>query len=795
MSLTAESSSQTPQKPVLIPQQQSTVEFLSELKEPGSFEIGMQSLFDALDLWISSIKYYFDAMNPASGSISSKMFLEWLHSEEGLLIFLIGSACFGLFAYLGNGIKKEDRTVFSSFADNYWPYVRDVIKRLKWTFKGTRSLLLVSQTLFHQNYISYITPFGILLGLVGAVNQLWNRSMVEARKSLQQSNDLFRRQVKGINACFLEVDDKLLPDDIEERQKVLKHIYAGSILAISKGDKQDYLLIDKDGKEKTWSACLDGFSKEQQEALNAFLDLLKETLKDLQKDKDGQSHVPRVYWEQYKQLLDSQESLFNDANISQEKNPFWQIFHAKQEFIKDEVLNVQSDTYLYLKNAAQFQQNSTQAFASAILSGLLNAPYYFLGVLSMVVLPSQFFIYAVAVCSFFMVLNVISEYDQEADYQRRLKTSQLKANLIMNKRMLLLEWQNFTPIREEFDKLEHEIAALLSILKVKNPELANLISKKFPSVEGLEKQDLNSNAIQGMDLSKIDLSAMDGTGISEKQKDILNFCVRVENLEREYLKNHLDLSKQLELSSDIVWRQSLRNGLVVYGAFNSLLMTVATMSFLFGLTITPIFFYISVLVGLSILIATISYTWLFIRPKEEKSVDDEDADAEVLGVAKTSTFSLPAEKTPANTLYVSPLTYDIMNIPEIRGTSNLLIPEHAEVFRQTLSGAKKGIKCSQTLLSFFVMASENVNPALMSIYLGVSAVYASFFACKGLRGLMRVDNDAYKESFMYTWLTGEKRPSEVNEQVAHNHLKQIRIFRIGSSEALTTRPQPSPRGL
>jgi hypothetical protein len=93
------------------------------------------------------------------------------------------------------------------------------------------------------------------------------------------------------------------------------------------------------------------------------------------------------------------------------------------------------------------------------------------------------------------------------------------------------------------------------------------------------------------------------------------------------------------------------------------------------------------------------------------------------------------------------------------------------------------------------MASENVNPALMSIYLGVSAVYASFFACKGLRGLMRVDNDAYKESFMYTWLTGEKRPSEVNEQVAHNHLKQIRIFRIGSSEALTTRPPPSPRGL
>jgi len=779
MSLTAESSSQTPQKPVLIPQQQSTVEFLSELKEPGSFEIGMQSLFDALDLWISSIKYYFDAMNPASGSISSKMFLEWLHSEEGLLIFLIGSACFGLFAYLGNGIKKEDRTVFSSFADNYWPYVRDVIKRLKWTFKGTRSLLLVSQTLFHQNYISYITPFGILLGLIGAANQLWNRSMVEARKSLQQSNDLFRRQVKGINACFLEVDDKLLPDDGEERKKALKHIYAGSILALTKDDgKKEYLFIDEKGEENNLEKSFKTFNTAQKVVLENFLKLLETKLADLRKDADGQSHVPRIYWEQYKQLLDSQQRLFDDADISPEQNPFWQIYLSKQAFIKDTVLYEKSDTYSYLKNAAQFQQNSTQAFASAILSGLLNAPYYFLGVLSMVVLPSQFFIYAVSVCSFFMVLNVISEYDQEADYQRRLKTSQLKANLIMNKRMLLLEWQNFTPISTGFDKLEPEIAALL----------ANLISKKFPSGKGIEKQDLNSNAIQGMDLSKIDLSKMNLSNITAEQKDILHFCVRVENLEREYLKNHLDLSKQLELSSGIVWRQSLRNGLVVYGAFNSLLMTVATMSFLFGLTITPIFFYISVLVGLSILIATMSYTWLFIRPKEEKSLDDQDESAQHLGLTPVQ------ETSSANTLYVSPSTFNIMNSQEIRGTSNLLIPEHAEVFRQTLSGAKKGIKCTQTLLSFFVMASENVNPALMSIYLGVSAIYASFFACKGLRGLMRVDNDAYKESFMYTWLTGEKRPSEVTAQVAPNQSKQLsRFFRIGSSAALTMNVPSSPR--
>jgi hypothetical protein len=864
------------------------VKLLSSLQETGNFEIGIQSILDALDLWISSLKYYFDAMNPASGSMSSKMFFEWLHSEEGLIVFLLGALFSGIFAYLGNGVKKEHQTDFSKFADTCWPYIRDVIKRLKWTFKGTRSLLLVSQTLLHQNLISYITPLGILLGVVGALNQLWNRNMVETRKALQQSNDLFRRQVKGINACFMEIDEKLLTDDPQVREPILKHIYAGSILVaytnesaqktellnlvkqfnpeqqsvlndfldqleqqikqlpeesntqtngssayweqyqqllenyrqkfeekqihkdenpfwniyltkrklIQNTDKhKKYLLIDQDGNEQDLLNRFKTFTLEQQSVLNEFLEQLEQKIKKIPEESKTQAQGSRIYWEQYQQLLENYRQKFEEKQIHKDENPFWQVYQAKQKFIQDKVLNDTSDTRQYLISAAQFQSNSSQAFASSILSGLLNSPYYFLGVLSMVVIPPPFFIYAVGACSLFMILNVISEYDQEADYQRRLKISELKAKLIMNKRLLLLEWQNFDHNFQGPTTLWDEITSLSNDLKKAGfNNLHLLIDSKFPSTADKPKNDLSPEAIKAMDLSQMNLQQL--VNLDDKKQMLLDACIRIENLEREYLKNHLNLGMQLQLSSGIVWRQSLRNGLVVYGAFNSLLMTVATMSFLFGLTITPIFFYVSILVGFTILISTMTYTWLFIRPKEDKNLDDQDDNAEEFGVTKEQNPERICEDTKKdNTLYVGPLTYDIMNIPEIKRTSNLLIPEHAEVFRQMLSGVKKGIKSIQVVLPLFVSFSEDDNPILLMTYLGVSLSYAYFFALKGLRGLMRVDNEAYKESFMYCRLTGEKRPSVMEDSVLASQMKAGGpFFRTGSTAELTTiQPPRSPR--
>ncbi len=764
--------------------------FLLALKSSGNINIGIQSLLDALDLWISSLKYYFDAMNPASTSMSTKMFLSWLRTEEGVLVFLSGAIFFGAFAYLGNGIKKEDQTELSQTADNYWPYVRDVIKRLKWTFKGNRSLLLVAQKLFHEDYVSYITPFGVLFGLFGAANQLWNRSMVETRKALQESNDLFRRQVKAINACYLEIDEKFTKDGVEYRADAFKNFYAGSLLKVIKAPQYYYLSIDKNGKptkieleashkgasiedveekdikrgddynqhylaskypgrllkvkfipvyyliiDDTGAAELldleTGFTEDQQNILKTFLQKLNDKLNALGKDV---SHSPRVYWNNYYALLNEEDAKPEFQEIP--NNPFKKILEDKTKFIQNDVLNQQSPVHQYLLNHAKFQDSSFQSYASATLNGVLNAPYYFLGVLSMVPLPSNIFIYAVGICCAFMGLNILSEVYQESDYQRRLKVSQLKANMVMNKRLLVTEWLNLhRELGNNETFIKSEIAKLATLGFVDKDSNFLQIINKFSEDSGERPEDYTLEQLNEIQLDEAEYTR------DALQEKLFRTLIRIENFERSFIKNHQELKPLLRLSELNVWWQAIRNGLVVYGAFNSLLMTVATMSALFNVMITPIFFYFSITIGILILALTTAYTVFFINPSLEKNEENEE---------HTNALGLNTSEQKA---FVAKSTTQLLNCPEIQVSTNLLIPEHAEVFRQSLSGIKKGIKCIQT-----IMPSEHMTLGLMGFYLSASISYAYFFAMKGLRGLIRVENEAYKNSFMYCAIAG-KSPS------------------------------------
>lgn len=725
--------------------QQPPSDFLIALKIPGNFYIGLQSVLDALDLWISSVKYYFDALNPASNSASSQMFSAWIHSEEGMLLFLMGAAFSAAFAFLGNGIPEKYRSILSTTADAYWPFVRDVIKRLKWTFKGTRSLLLVTQALLLQNYTSYITPLGIGLGLLGASNQLWNRGMVEKRKILQEYNDRFRQQIKGIDACFLEVEKDWIFDGDDVRENV-QSIYAGSILKIK--STQKYYRVDESGS-------VEAFHPEElgQNESNFFADL-ESQLEALRLPQNGGSSYPRITWNEFQDLLEK-------ANGLPENSVLKTVFDDKKEFIQTQILPSHSDVNQVLFNQAKFQDNSNKAFISATLNGLLNAPYYFLGVLSMVTLPAYFFVPAVTICGFFMVLNVLSEIYQESDYQRRLKISQLKANLVMNKRLLMMEWQVLNA--NHAGSLKDKIERLADTLKEEPP--FQLLVKKLNDSQGLHRFD---------EYQLDDLKPFSSDNIPEQIQDnvLLNALIRIENLERVFIKNHKELDSCLRLNTLYVSWQAIRNGLVVYGAFNSLLMTIATMSFLFGLTITPTFFYVSITAGSFMLLATFLYTLFFIQPKQD--IEEE------MGV------HIVVEQSTA---YVAKSTQMIIDSPVIQASENLLIPEHAEVFRQALSGAKKGIKCTQTILPLFVPMSENLNPVLLMTYLAVTAGYGFLFALKGLRGLMRLDRNVYEKSFMYGVITGKSyffAPVVMTNKKSIRDLKSLGLLRRASEESDTS---------
>ena len=614
------------------PSSMATQEFLRDLKKSGNQYIGTQSVLDALDLWNSSVKLYFDAVDYKT---SADALNDWLSCPIGATCFFLGAAFISTFAYLGNGVPKSpDQSQLSKQADTYWPYLRDMLKGLKWTFKGTRSFIIVASVIGQYQLIQYLTPAGLGLGVLSACNRMWNRGMVETRKILQEQNDAFRRQVKGIHACFHEVTRDLVWDENDRRrQDVLKNIYAGSILKIPSRDTDDveYYRVHLSGKLERLE-------------YNPFFEVLNRELDDIRGNVPGLKIVPRIYWDKFENLLNKHpehSDFFND------------VLKDKEQHLQ-KLLDPSSEESKFIQAQAVFQENSKKAFASAAFSGLLNAPYYFLGLLSMVVLPHTIFIAAVGVCSLFMILNIAAELYQETDYQRRLRISQLKADLVKTKRLLVIEWQyanlGLLPTsastqelasEENHDfldedaasdvyprnyRLKTEIENLLELLKDKHQPLKEILEH---FLHANEATSLSKTTSAYIDQFFLDYHTSDDhlkeLGFSEEHhRATLKHCIKIAKYEQNYYQQYAQLNDQLRLSKGSVWWQGLRNGLVVFGAFNSLLMTVASMNALFGIGFTPMFFYVSIIAGLTLLFFTTLYTLLSVNPKEDNIADDQD---------------------------------------------------------------------------------------------------------------------------------------------------------------------------
>ena len=100
----------------------------------------------------------------------------------------------------------------------------------------------------------------------------------------QEKNDAFRRQVKGINACFHEVTRDLVFDgDGKIREDILKNIYAGSILKIPKKEGSadfEYYIVDNSGN----------LEMQPDFAQNPFIQRLNAELVSIQNSVPGQKN-------------------------------------------------------------------------------------------------------------------------------------------------------------------------------------------------------------------------------------------------------------------------------------------------------------------------------------------------------------------------------------------------------------------------------------------------------------------------------------------------------------------------
>lgn len=687
--------------------------FLLNLTELNIY-IGLQAVLDSLDIWLSAIKYVFDALNPSSGNRSAAEMYRWLHSSEGLLIFILGGVFIALFSFCGNYVdtkKKGNKPwliqEFAKLADATWPYLRDSFKGLKWTFKGMRSFLLVAQLLANQNMVHLITPLGIALGVVAALNRAWSRGMVERRKVVQSNNDGFREHVKFLNVAFAELGAKW-KDNFEHLDDHFKRIYQGSVLKIGK----NFFYVDENLK-------LQELSLSFKPTLGTQIDIFH-----------------------YKKYLET-------CNES-DRVELSRILKIKEDYLK-RISNATTDEAKSFYDFPKYQVDGKQAYASALLNGVLNAPYYFLGVLSLYldVIPATIFPYAIVICGLFMVLNVVAELYQEFDYQRRLSISQNKAKLSMIKRL----------IRHEWDKINQLIDSQFITEPAKDSEefknvFIKILHKLCIEAEASESESLKDpvyiNYINKLKSTYPEVNDTLHCRFTKEQKNELTACLeRLSSYSKDFDEYKSTLRRHLVLDRQATFMQGIKNGLHIYGVFNGCLIALSTMAFLAGFNLGIVFLYISIACGITFVTLSTIFTMVLTKNAQPAggTLTPSGSNSDLSIVSSSSTTSdLSTNALNHGEIWMPDDVQKKLNELDIQPSRNLMISEQCEVFRQFMSGSKKGVKLLQTILMLAVGTSTDIEVSEKLLYGAVALTYGGLFSLKGLRGLMRVDNHDYEKS-------------------------------------------------
>ena len=218
------------------------------------------------------------------------------------------------------------------------------------------------------------------------------------------------------------------------------------------------------------------------------------------------------------------------------------------------------------------------------------------------------------------------------------------------------------------------------------------------------------------------------------------FNLLLSYIKLEQLKNdHEKYKKMLELNMVInKWPliiQGIKNGLHCYGVFNGLLMTIAALASLSGITFGLPFFAVSIGIGLILVAGGVLYTAYC-------SNDDMSPSNIVDTIENADDNSLERSEDACQ---IDSYKKIIESDNDIKPSKNLMISEQCEVPRQFLSGCKKGIKFVQNFFQMFPHLDGSSIEA-QCVYGLFALGYAGMFSLKGLRGLMRVES--HKESLL-----------------------------------------------
>ena len=155
--------------------------------------------FDGLIISYSTFKMFFDISCPPNQSAADMMH-EWLESPEIAAVAALEALVIITLSYIGNVCDEDHKNKYLAFIAWLWAYVRDVIKGLKFAYRGVRSTLQMLE-IFGVDVSSALLPAGLGLGVLAAANRVWYRNQVtERRKKYQKQNVTLLKMAQNLGA-------------------------------------------------------------------------------------------------------------------------------------------------------------------------------------------------------------------------------------------------------------------------------------------------------------------------------------------------------------------------------------------------------------------------------------------------------------------------------------------------------------------------------------------------------------------------------------------------------------------
>lgn len=364
---------------------------------------------DGFVLAYSLLKYIPDLIYNGSKTETAKALREFICNPWGSAVVLTLLAASTITSAFANGMSrdKENETAQANYIS--WQAFRDAAKGARNANRGIRSTLDAIRLFSSIDTRYALMPLSLIIGIPSMYNRWWSRHMVSVRKKTMDKNDALTKELLNWGE-FNEL--AYLPAN----QKELEKKHANSYLLINRNGLAERTLVYVDREGVATDLGMDS------DAIQRFL--------------DAKSRLPNMRDKKHPNLIQWRGLLPDHAD------DHFRAFNAQ--------ITLELKANSAEENMDDAHNNRFACTLSSSFDGLTSGLYLFIGLISLVSLAPEILTIVTALSAFAAVACIFTRMQEEKEYDRMLRISEEKANLISGIKTLQAELAEVAFLRKKF---------------------------------------------------------------------------------------------------------------------------------------------------------------------------------------------------------------------------------------------------------------------------------------------------------------------------------------------------------